>query len=71
MIVRARLKTRDIDGVQMMDDDVPVGKEYIVDLSRKTRMHWESDGRRMRDLDCVPDVIDGGWLPLDVLDLIG
>ena len=69
MIVRARLKTQRLDGLEMTD--APIGKEYLVDLSTKTRCQWFREGIPLRWLDCV-EVIDpgGGMLPMELLELI-
>lgn len=71
MIVKARLVTKVIDGIDFMSDDVAVGKEYVVDLSQKQMLAWTNSGVRLRDLECVPDVVNGGWLPTEVLSIGG
>jgi hypothetical protein len=68
VIVRAILISRVLDGVELIETSVPVGKRYLVDLDRRLPLHWINEERgAMRDLDCVPDVVNGGWLPVELL----
>lgn len=68
----ARLKTRHLDGIEFMDDHVAVGKIYYVDVGHREMLHWTNaeHGGRQRDLECVRDVMDGGWLPLEILEVL-
>lgn len=67
-IVRARLKTQALDGIDVWDGEV--GKEYHVDLESRMRLEWHNaELGRQRDLDCVWDVEAGGFIPVEVLEL--
>ena len=68
MIVRAKLKTKDLDGIEIMN--APVGKEYLIDLDSKTEFGWFNfDHNYGRKIESVLDVVNGGWLPLEVLEI--
>ena len=67
----ARLKAHILDGIQMMDERIPIGKLYYVDVGCQQHMQWHNAQRgRQRDLVCVRDVMDGGWLPLELLEVL-
>ena len=69
MIIKARLKTKDLDGIEIMD--APIGKEYLVELDSKTMIDWFNlDYDHGRKVEAVIDVVNGGWLPIEVLDIL-
>ena len=71
LIVRARLKATVLDGVQFLNETVPVGKTYLVDMATTREFGWVNlDAGLQRPLRCVWDVEAGGWLPLDLLEVL-
>jgi hypothetical protein len=68
MIVKATLKTRILDGIEIMD--ASVGKEYLIELDSRTKIDWFNlDYKHGRKIEAVIDVVNGGWLPVEVLDI--
>lgn len=67
-IVLATVKTKVLDGIEILD--VPVGKMYLVDLDSLSTVQWfnEQHGQQ-RNIPCVRDVEEGGYLPVDVLEI--
>lgn len=78
MLTRATLATRNLkNGWNLIEDDVPLGKVYYVDLSRVVKLTLERDDypEIQVALDCVmtydePQGGDyGGYMPLSVLHI--
>ena len=69
MIVKARLKTKDLDGIEIMN--VQVGKEYLIELDSKAELDWFNvDHNYGRKVEAVIDIVNGGWLPLEILEIV-
>jgi hypothetical protein len=79
--VRAALIARDVEpGWELVNESVPLGREYIVDLDTATEMTMvhRPDGRS-KTLLCVLTVVAGpdglfrptGWMPLFALRVEG
>lgn len=70
-IVTAKLKQhKTADGLYEFYEEVPLGKEYTVDIGAAREMvFWNRDHERKHTKMMVPDVKDGGWLPLECLEV--
>jgi hypothetical protein len=68
IIVTAVLKTQTLDGIEVMD--APIGKVYRVDLESVQRLRWfNTEHGRQRDIECILDVDNGGYLPIEILEM--
>lgn len=69
-LYRAKLvKHATADGLIEMEDSVPLGKEYVVDLDTrapKAMFHLVQQIHHEREMVAA---VDGGWLPTELLDL--
>lgn len=69
MIVEARLKTKELDGIEVMV--VPIGTEYFIDLDSKVELNWFNlSTNHGRKVEAVLDVVNGGWIPFELLELL-
>lgn len=69
MVIVARLKTRSLDGVDFLNDDVEIGREYYLVASQTRRLDWIHQVHGyMRTLACAPDAVVGGFLPLELFE---
>ena len=78
MIIRARLKTQELNGINVTSQ--LIGTEYLVDLSTKQQMLWVNTG----EPESIPKLIElvmiideevmstdqGRFIPLELLQLI-
>lgn len=73
MIVRARLiKLKTDDGLVESVDGVPLGREYLIDLSTRRRQQmYNIDVHRCHEKDIVDEYPSGRWLVLDMLEILG
>ena len=69
MVVPARLKTQEIDGIKVTDK--PVGTQYLIDLNSKEEVQWFNNehkhGRKLIAVRVVDE--DDGYLPFEMLEV--
>jgi hypothetical protein len=69
MIVKARLKTKSLDGIEIVE--ALIGTEYLIELDSKTEIDWFNvDYNHGRRVEVVLDAINGGFLPFELLELV-
>lgn len=71
---RAVLVAKEIDGVPIMKDYVPIGQEFMVDLStRRRRAMYNTEVQRLMELDMAmaKNITTGnnGLLPLCIFEI--
>lgn len=70
-------KTQSADNVFRVNDDMPVGKEYVVDLDSKETKHgfnfsfgfWSAEMIRACDTEAGPWDDDEQWFPVELLKI--
>lgn len=72
MIVRARLvKLRTDDGLIESVDDVPLGREYRIDLTtRRLQKMYNTDRQRFHQKEIINEYPSGRWLVLEMLEIL-
>lgn len=72
---RAKLIAHDFDGIPLMRDDIPLGKEYIVDVASKQKiLAFNSTVNKHYTFEWISTYkvngqLDGGLLPTCILEI--
>uniref|UniRef100_A0A6M3L933 Uncharacterized protein n=1 Tax=viral metagenome TaxID=1070528 RepID=A0A6M3L933_9ZZZZ len=70
MIIQAVLKTRHLDGIEIMEPYVPLGKKYLVDLDTRCQMMWNNEeNHHCRVIEAVMEVMTEMYIPIEILEL--
>lgn len=68
MMCLAILIKNTVDDVRVMD--APIGKAYLIE-SQPVQMEWHNPKFTKKNVDCVLDLENGGYIPLELLKIIG
>lgn len=70
IIVTAKLKKKaTADGLFEFNDDVELGREYLVDCnSVRVQSYWNTKHQKMHHRPMIQDLF-GGWLPTECLEI--
>lgn len=71
-IVKAKLKKlKTDDGMVEILPDIPLGKIYFIDLDSKRILRaYNIEFHQMHSKESVQDVSSGGWLPMELLEIV-